>query len=260
MVLRALGFESDKEILELILGDLEDEVNQEIMDELIPSIYDGNKLYDAISCIKYMSQFTRGSSVSEVINILNTELLPHIGNSYTNKGFFLGHMVKKLIYNKKNLIENTDRDSFVYKRVDLSGFLLAGLFRDTFLQWQRRVKIEIDTEYRFNNSAYINDIDNIINDSNIKQIFKSPKYDFEGEFLRAFKIGTIINKSGLIQSLSRRNFSDIISHTRRINTPNGKDTKILMGQRKLHNYSSHWRKHRYWRSCNSISRSRCRRC
>ena len=234
MIFRALGFESDKEILELILGDLNDEVNKEIIDELIPSIYDGNKLYDAISCIKYMSQFTRGNSISEVINTLNTELLPHIGNSYISKGFFLGHMVKKLIYNKKNLIENTDRDSFVYKRVDLSGFLLAGLFRDTFLQWRRRAKIEIDSEYRFNNSAYINDIDNIINDSNIKQIFKSPKYDFEGEFLRAFKIGTIINKSGLIQSLSRRNFSDIISHTRRINTPNGKDTKILMGQRKLH--------------------------
>ena len=50
----------------------------------------------------------------------------------------------------------------------------------------------------------------------------------------AFKIGTILNKSGLIQSLSRRGFSDIISHTRRINTPMPKDSRIPIGQRKVH--------------------------
>ena len=232
IIFRALGFESDKEILELIFGDLEDKINKELLNELLPSIYQGSKLYDCISCIKYMSQYTKGNSVSEVINILNTELVPHIGISYTNKGFFLGHMVKNLIYNKKNLIKDTDRDSFIYKRVDLSGFLLAGLFRDNFMQWRRDIKIQIDSEYRFNKSTYINNVDNIINDSNIKKIFSSSKFD--SEFLKAFKIGTILSKSGLIQSLSRRNFSDIISHTRRINTPNGKDTKILMGQRKLH--------------------------
>ena len=234
IVFRALGYESDKEILELIFGDINNEVNKELIDEMIPTIYEGNKLYDSISCIKYMSQYTKGNSTSEVVNILNTELIPHIGSSYINKGYFLGHMVNKLIYNKKGLVDNTDRDSFVYKRVDLSGFLLAGLFRDTFLQWQRRVKIEIDSEYRFNNSAYINNIENIISVDNIKKLFKSPDYDFEQHFLKAFKIGTILNKSGLIQSLSRRSFNDYISHTRRINTPDPKGSKILIGQRKLH--------------------------
>ena len=33
-------------------------------------------------------------------------------------------MVKKLLYNKLELIPDTDRDSFAFKRVDLSGFLL----------------------------------------------------------------------------------------------------------------------------------------
>ena len=232
IIFRALGYESDKEILELILGDLEDEVNKELIGELIPSIYEGSILYDSISCIKYMRQFTKGSSVSEVIHILNTELLPHIGTSYTNKGYFLGHMIKKLIYNKKGLILNTDRDSFAYKRVDLSGFLLAGLFRDSFIQYQRDIKIKIDSEYRFNKSTYINDVDNIINDANIKEIFNSTR--FVSDILKSFKIGNILNKSGLIQSLSRRSFSDIISHTRRINTPSGGDSRIMMGQRKLH--------------------------
>ena len=36
-----------------------------------------------------MSQFTKGSSASEVVNIFNTELVPHIGTSYASKGLFL---------------------------------------------------------------------------------------------------------------------------------------------------------------------------
>jgi len=232
IIFRALGYESDKEILELIFGDLEDSITQELINDMIPTIYDGNFLYDSLSCIKYMKQFTKGSSASEVVNIFNTELVPHIGSSYSSKAYFLGNMVKKLLYNKNKLISNTDRDSFAYKRVDLSGFLLAGLFRDSFIQFQRDIKLQIDTEYRFNESTYINDIDNIVNNANIRKIFSTVR--FEKDILRAFKIGTILNKSGLIQSLSRRGISDIISHTRRINTPMPKDSRIPLGQRKLH--------------------------
>ena len=163
--------------MELIFGDLEDSVTQELLDDMIPTIYDGNFLYDSLSCIKYMKQFTKGSSASEVVNIFNTELVPHIGTSYASKAYFLGHMVKKLLYNKNKLISNTDRDSFAYKRVDLSGFLLAGLFRDSFIQFQRDIKIQIDSEYRYNKSTYINDIDNIINNANIKKIFSTTRFE-----------------------------------------------------------------------------------
>ena len=37
---------------------------------------------------------------------------------------------------------------------DLSGFLLANLFRESFKQFQRDTKIAIDSEYRFNSSQY----------------------------------------------------------------------------------------------------------
>ena len=231
ILFRALGIESDKEILEIIFGDLDDQVNEELMMELIASIKQGGILFKQISAIKYLKQYTQGQTISEVINIINNELIPHIGMEYNNKIFFLGHMVKKLLLNKKGLIENTDRDSFAYKRVDLSGFLLAGLFRDNLLQLQRNAKVEIDKEYRFNSAKYTDDIDNIINESNIRTIFNVDKMD--KPMLNAFKLGTILNKKGLIQSLSRRNFSDILSHLRRVNTPTT-DGKIMIGQRKLH--------------------------
>ena len=229
IIFRALGFESDKEILELILGDLKSEVNQELLDEFTSTITKSSILYKQITAIKYLKDFTKGGSVSEVINILNNELIPHIGYDFINKAYFLGHMVKKLIYNKNKLVENTDRDSFAYKRVDLSGFLLAGLFRDNFIQFQRQAKIEIDKEYRFNSAKYKTEVDTIINDSNLRTIFPVEKMD--KPMLNAFKLGSILNKKGLIQSMGRRGFADYLSHTRRINTPS---ELVLMGQRKLH--------------------------
>ena len=229
MVFRFLGIESDKDILEHIFSNLGDEVNQELLDEMIPSITEGSEVYTQKGALEYIKQFTQHKIASQVYSVITNELVPHVGSNYNDKAIFLGHMVRKLLLRKKNLIKNTDRDSFANKRVDLSGFLLAGLFRDTFLQFQRRTKIELDKEYRFNSDKYKDNILEIINESNIRTIFDTNK--MEKDYMYAFKIGTILNKKGLIQALSRRTFSDIISHTRRINTPKG---NVMIGQRKLH--------------------------
>ena len=235
IIFRALGFESDREILEIILGDLENDVTVELLEEFTSTITHSSIIYKQMSAIKYLKDYTKGGTVAEVVNILNNELIPHIGYDFINKAYFLGHMAKKLIYNKKTFIENTDRDSFAFKRVDLSGFLLAGLFRDNFIQFQRQAKIEIDKEYRFNSSKYKTEVDTIINESNIRNIFLMEKMD--RPMANAFKLGTILNKKGLIQSLGRRGIADYLSHSRRINTPTASSKAqggVMMGQRKLH--------------------------
>ncbi len=229
IIFRALGYESDREILEIIFGDIETEVNSALMEDLIPTIENSSLVYKQISAIKYLKEFTKGKTISEVINILNNELIPHIGYEFRNKAYFLGLMTQKLVYNSRKFIKNTDRDSFAFKRVDLSGFLLAGLFRDNFIQFQRQAKIEIDKEYRFNSSKYKTEVDNIINTANLRSIFLVDK--MERPMMNAFKLGTILNKKGLIQTMGRRGFADYLSHTRRINTPN---IQVMMGQRKLH--------------------------
>ena len=50
-------------------------------------------------------------------------------------------------------------------------------------------------------------------------------------FSKAFKMGTILNKKGLIQALNRLSSTGTISHLRRINTTGD---NIMIGQRKLH--------------------------
>lgn len=229
IIFRFLGVISDKEILHYIFEDLNDEVHVNMLNDIIETVKDGSILYSQRAAADYLKKFTQTKTISEVFKVIINELVPHVGEDFNNKAYFIGHMVKKLIYKMHNLVRNTDRDSYAFKRVDLSGFLLAGLFRDNFLQFQRNAKIEIDQEFRFNSSKYKSDISTIINDANLRNVFNSKK--IEKEYMRAFKIGTILNKKGLIQALTRRSFSDIISHTRRINTPTG---NVMIGQRRLH--------------------------
>ena len=157
-------------------------------------------------------------------------IFSHIGDNFKNKAFYLGYLVNKILCVKHNIEPPTDRDSFLYKRVDLSGFLLANLFRESFKQFQRDSKIAVDTEYRFNSSQYEDtNYSNIINSDNLLKMF-NPMV-IEKAFMKSFKIGTILNKVGLIQALNRLTSVGAVSHLRRINTPN---TNVMIGQRKLH--------------------------
>ena len=53
-----MGVESDKDILEYIFNDFDDEVNKELIDEMIPSVKDGSIIYTKEGALKYLTQFT----------------------------------------------------------------------------------------------------------------------------------------------------------------------------------------------------------
>ena len=52
MIFRFLGIESDKDILQHIFNDLDDEVNKELIDEMIPSITEGSEVYTSKRCFR----------------------------------------------------------------------------------------------------------------------------------------------------------------------------------------------------------------
>ena len=230
ILFRALGIETDKEILEYIVYDIDDEKSKLFMEHLRVSIENVGPIYNQNTSQKYLANLTLGNSMNHLKDIINTDVFPHVGSSYINKAYYLGYVVHKLLNVVYNIDNVTDRDSFEYKRVDLSGFLLANLFRENFKQFQRDTKIAIDSEYRFNSSQYqtIN-YQNIINSDNIKKIFNENV--ITNSFSKSFKIGSILNKKGLIQSLNRLSNVGTISHLRRINTYGD---QIMIGQRKLH--------------------------
>ena len=230
VLFRLLGVESDKDILRYILYDISNEKSKLFLEHLRPSLESTGDIYDKISAMKYLMNLNFGGTFSHLVDIISSDLFPHIGNSYKHKAFYLGYVVHKLLEVKLGLKKPTDRDSFMYKRVDLSGFLLANLFRERFRQFQRDVKITIDSEYRFNASEYQNELFvNIINPKNLNTIFNYKV--IEDGFLKSFKMGNILNKKGLIQLLNRLSSIGAVSHLRRINTLGD---MIMIGQRKLH--------------------------
>ena len=230
ILFRALGIESDKDIMKYILYDLDNEKSRLFMEELRPSLENGRLIYNQELAIKYLSNLTLGNTTSHCIDIMQTDVFPHVGNNFNKKAYYLGYVVHKLLNVKFGIDLTTDRDSFMFKRVDLSGFLLASLFRESYKQFQRDTRIAIDTEYRFNASQYQDEnYSTIVNEDNLKKIFN---YNvIEGSFSKSFKIGTILNKKGLIQSLNRLTYVGAVSQLRRINTPGD---MIMIGQRKLH--------------------------
>ena len=230
ILFRALGIESDREILEYILYELDSEKSALFMDKLLPTIENNWNIFTQQDAINYLSQLTVGNTTSHLMSIIESDVFPHVGDNLIHKAYYLGYTIHKILNVYFKIDHPTDRDSFIYKRVDLSGFLLASLFRESFKQFQRDTKIAIDTEYRFNSSKYINDkFVNVVSDENLRNIFNYAT--IEGMFMKSFKIGTILNKKGLIQALNRLSSAGAISHLRRINTTGD---NIMIGQRKLH--------------------------
>ena len=67
-----------------------------------------------------------------VMHMLEHELFPHIGTDLYLKAIYLGYMVKKLLKCYLGEWSLDDRDSYVNKRIDTPGILLANLFRQYY--------------------------------------------------------------------------------------------------------------------------------
>ena len=127
ILMRALGVESDKEIIETILLNLDN--YDTFIDLFIPSIHDANKFFNQEVAIKYIATFTKGKTSEHALDILTNYFLPHVGEmNFRDKAFFLGYMVKEMLRVYTKEIKPTDRDSFKCKRVEVTGSLIYDLF------------------------------------------------------------------------------------------------------------------------------------
>jgi DNA-directed RNA polymerase beta subunit len=151
--MRALGIESDKEIIKYCLLDMER--NKSYIDLFIPSIHDATKIFTQDTAIEFIATFTKGKTVAHALEILTNYLLPHIGEmNFKDKAYFIGHMVKEMLFVFTGDVKPTDRDNFRFKRIEQTGTLIYDLFREYYLIQKKDISRRIDEEYYYHRGNY----------------------------------------------------------------------------------------------------------
>ena len=245
---RALGVLSDREICEHILLNIEDSKQAEMLACLEASIIDGNKYptqEDSLRHIISMVAFTPINMDKDAgakkkrdfaLEVLVTDLLPHC-RTPKQKLYLLGTMAKKLIQTSLGWLPPDDRDSYVNKRIELTGTLLNNLFRNYFNKLVKEMQKKIISEINSGSWRTSNDYANIITMNNIYKIMKTTT--IENGISRALSTGDFSikqsnsSKVGVGQVANRLTYLGTLSHLRRINTPLEKSGELIE-PRKLH--------------------------
>jgi DNA-directed RNA polymerase II subunit RPB2 len=255
ILMRALGIDSDKDIIAHCILDADE--NNQFVDLFRPSVHDAAGIFTQQSALHYIKEFTKRGTINGVLEILMDYFLPHVGTeNLLDKAYFVGHMVYKMLRAYKKIDQPTDRDNFMYKRVELSGTLLYQLFRDYYLLFKKSIEQSIDTEFYFHDKEYKKagnkqqtgreDASKSIN-SSYKQNFVSLVEDNHSTFFKptiiekgirsAFKgnwgASEQTKKVGVIQDLNRLSNISAICHLRKFVLPLDPTAKVT-GPRLLH--------------------------
>ena len=251
VLFRALSVLSDKEICEKVVFDIENKEgnNEAILTALRASVIDANTVLtheDAMRQITSIVMFTPLNMDKETgakkkrdfaVEILTNDLFPHC-KTQAQKIYYLGYMVSRVIKCSLGLTKQDDRDSYMNKRIDLTGVLLNNLFRNYFNKVVKDMTKQVIREINTGSWKSTEDYLSILNKTNVYKIIKSTT--IENGIKRALSTGDFgiknvnTNKVGVAQVLNRLTYVSSLSHLRRINTPIDKSGKLIP-PRKLHN-------------------------
>ena len=234
-----MGLESDKDIMDYIVFDENDNSFKEL---LRPSLEYATDYRGKSECLEFIgNKATRGEEkdyserVKRAEEILRKDMLSHVsierGNE-TKKAYFIGYMIYRLGNCALGRAFGDDRDHYGKKRLDMSGVLLSGIFRQLFRRFAQKVETNLRDQIKYSKSGSI-DLEKAF-DKNI--ITSGMKYSLATGNWGQNKAGQV-QKTGVAQVLQRLTFMSYLSHLRRLNTPLEKTGKITK-PRQLHN--THW--------------------
>ncbi|MGY5853339.1 MAG: DNA-directed RNA polymerase subunit B, partial [Candidatus Thorarchaeota archaeon] len=237
ILLKALGLESDKEIVDVISDD------EEIRNELIVTIEQsapinaardeegGSTRENALDFIgkRVAVGQTKEYRLARAEKVLDRYLLPHIGtedDDRLRKAYYLGQMVERLLELVMNKRQQDDKDHYANKRLKLSGDLLMSLFRVALYSLTRDIK------YQLERTAVRGRKPNIRTAVRADVITQRLKH--------ALATGNWVGgKAGVSQLLDRTNYISSLSHLRRVVSPLSRSQPHFEA-RDLH--STHWGK------------------
>ena len=234
IVMRALGILSDKAIIETCILDINK--YSDLLEDFRPSIHDCHGIYNQVTALQFIKEYTKEKTIVKVQDILMNYFIPHIGtNNYSQKALYLGYMTFKLINVAKGIEKPTDRDNFMFKRIETPGVLLNGLFKEYYKMMLQNIYKTIDKEYYYHVNQYQNEQFLHLVQNNYKMFFR--ERTVEDGFRKAFKgnwgAQAHTKKLGVIQDLNRLSFNSALSQRRKTNLPLEASAKVV-GPRLLH--------------------------
>jgi len=208
VIMRALGLESDREIVSAVSED--PEIIRELFENLQEAI-DVKTKEDALDIIgkRVAIGQTREYRLQRAQEVLDKYLLPHIGSKPTDriaKAYYLGRMAEQVIELGLGRREVDDKDHYGNKRLKLAGDLLENVFRLAFLNLTRDIKYQLERAYARGREM------------NLKTAARA---DVLTERIRhALATGNWPGgRTGVSQLLDRTNYIAAISHLRRVVSP-----------------------------------------
>jgi DNA-directed RNA polymerase II subunit RPB2 len=233
ILFRALGIQSDEDIIRAIIPNLDTPDGERMANLLIPSIIEAAPFFTTYTAIQYIKTLTKGFGEAHVLDIIHNQFFIHIEESTQAKATYLADAVRRMLFVVTGYDKSTDKDDIRNQRCLVSGFLIQMLFQNAYNTWVKAVGRAVDEEYNYNKSTYSGaNFVNIFN--NTQRIFPPLITDL---IMRGFKgrwgTGLGEEKAGVLQSLSRLSYMDFMSHCRRVLL--NFDTSLkLTGPRHLH--------------------------
>ena len=233
---RALGVESDQDIVRMILPNMNEPLTQTMESTLIPCIHDAWPITTQPLAIEFIRTLTKGFEVANVLFIMKEHLFCHVPDRPLARAQYLAEIIRKMIRVEMGLEPGTNRDDIRNQRLLPTGALIRGLFSEAWKLWVKATSLNIDKLYNYNVTLFQgNNFMDIFSTGNISNLLSGAVLN--DALMRGFrgKWGTneYNMKSGVIQPVARISFLDAMSHTRRVVSDFDTSMK-LVGPRQLH--------------------------
>ena len=234
VVMRALGLESDKEIVEAVSDD------PEIQKELFENLDDAADILTQEEALDFIGKKALPGQPKEyrlrrAQSIIDNNLLPHMGVSpedRVKKAYYLGMMALKVLELSLGMRGEDDKDHYANKRLKLAGDLLKDLFRVAFGQLVKDMQYQLTKTYQRKGEKYMYE--------NVQRFVRhSVRPDVLSERIEhAMATGAWPGgRTGVSQLLDRTNYMSTLSHLRRVTSPLSREQPHFEA-RDLH--GTHW--------------------
>ena len=242
IILRAYGIESDKNIINLITNDINDNRMVNMIRTSLSESFDdmGNEIKSKESAMNYLISKLKYNKRISITNedvaviqrkillnkIMTHDILPHLGEDIEKKVIFIGYMIKRLLEVTLHREEPDNRDGFMNKRIEPPGVLLGQIFRQN---WKKMLS-EIGKNFKKRNKNdsepvnVVNMMKPIVIEHGIKTALSTGIW------------GIHKSKKGVAQSIIRLSWLKSLAELRRVMAPNpDKSTSGVIGIRMVDN-------------------------